>query len=143
MDLTQSFVYTIGMDPEETVRYLRTHTTGVLSLARDGKPYAVPVSYVADEGGAVFVRLSDDGRSRKLDFLAESDAVVFLVYDDDDASEDDAASVSLRGQLVEVDESVVPDGFGALHVFDEDVDDLSLRYFRLVETERIARRACR
>lgn len=142
MDLTQSFVYTIGMEPEETVRYLRTHTTGVLSLARDGEPYAIPVSYVADEGGNVFVRLSDDGRSRKLDFLADSDAVVFLIYDDD-ASGDDAASVSLRGRLVEVDESVVPDGFGALQVFDEDVDDLSLRYFRLVETERIARRACR
>lgn len=138
MDLTQSYIYTVGMDAAESNRYLQEHNTGVLSLAEDGRPYAVPVSYVADDYGSVFLRLSDDQRSRKLDFLAESDEVSFLVYD-----EHGSGSVSLRGILVEVDESVLPErAFGAYRVFDEDVDALSLRYFRLVETERIARQAC-
>jgi hypothetical protein len=141
MDLTKSFIYTIGMDAAETNRYLQEHTTGVLSLAKAGSPYAIPVSYAADADGSVFIRLSDDQRSRKLDFLAESDEVSFLVYDGNGGN--GSGSVSLRGILVEVDESTVPDDFGAFRVFDEDVDALSLRYFRLVETERIGRRACR
>lgn len=140
MDLTQAFVYTVGMDAPESNRFLQEHGTGVLSLASEGRPCAMPVSYVADDDGGVFLRLSDDHRSHKLDYLAESDEVSFLVYDAGSVS----GSVSLRGALVEVDESVLPSrSFGALRVFDEDLDDLSLRYFRLVETERIGRHACR
>ena len=140
MDLTQSYIYTVGMDDEEVAARLRDRRTGVLSLAAEGDPYAAPVSYAVDDGGSVFLRLGDDRKRRHLDSLADGAEVCFLVYEDRPV--DESWSVVLRGSLVEVDESVVPDTFGVFHLFDEDVDDLSLRYFRLLETERTGRRAC-
>lgn len=142
MDLSQSFVYTVGMTAEEVSASLQTRHTGVLSLAADNRPYSVPVSYVVDDGGNVFLRLSDDATSEKVAFLEVSDGVSFLVYDEGEASGAHSWSVVIQGTLREVDESVVPQ-FAAFHVFDEDIDSLSLRYFHLVETERTGRRACK
>lgn len=142
MDVTDRFVYTVGMDPAAVERHLRTRHTGVLALADAGRAYALPISYVVADDG-VYLRLSDDGRAEKFEFLDATAEASLVVYEEGTDSEGDADSwsVVVRGGLNEVDADAAPDGFDVFHVFDEDVADVTLRYFRVDERERSGRRA--
>ena len=58
---------------EETDTLLGAHETGVLSLARENEPYAIPISYGYDsEKRRFYLRLVSTPQSDKQQFLASS-----------------------------------------------------------------------
>ncbi|WP_459191934.1 pyridoxamine 5'-phosphate oxidase family protein [Halosimplex sp. J119] len=71
------------MTREETDALLGQHETGVLSLARDGDPYAIPISYGYDaDERRFYMRLVSTPESEKSRFLSGSPEVRLVVYDD-------------------------------------------------------------
>lgn len=126
---------TRGLADEEWADLLTSHHVGVLALADGGSAYAVPVDYHYD-GESLYLRLSDDGSSRKLAYLEATIDVEFLVYGHDGPY--DSWSVLVTGDVDEVDPeaagigaATVNDWFGPVRVFDETVPDLEIRLFRL------------
>ena len=70
---------------EETDSILGRHETGVLSLAREGEPYAIPISYGFDiEARRFYLRLVSTPESEKRRFLASSPHARLVVYEEDD-----------------------------------------------------------
>ena len=66
-----------AMDLEDAAALLSRGTYGVLStVGGDGKPYAVPLSYIF-RNGAIYFHCATEGR--KLDNLAANSAVSFCV----------------------------------------------------------------
>lgn len=143
MDTVDRFVYTVGLGDEEIDAQLREHDTGVLALADGGRAYAVPVSHAVADDGTVYLRLGDDGASEKLEFLRASREVCYVVHDEGvDSEEDpDSWSVQLRGTLEEVDAEDAPEDFDVFHVFEEDIADVTLRYFHFETRTRTGRKA--
>lgn len=75
------------MTPAELDEFLGNHETGVLSLARDGEPYAIPISYGYDgDGGTFYLRLVSTPESEKRQFLSSSPRVRIVVYDEEGAT---------------------------------------------------------
>jgi len=73
------------MDPAEIDSFLSGHETGVLSLARDGSPYSIPISYGYDADSRTFyLRLVSTPHSDKREFLGSSPEARLVVYDGDD-----------------------------------------------------------
>lgn len=73
------------MDDAELDEFLAAHETGVLSLARDDEPYAIPISYGYDTSDrTIYVRLVSTPESEKRDFLSSSPRTRIVVYDDED-----------------------------------------------------------
>jgi nitroimidazol reductase NimA-like FMN-containing flavoprotein (pyridoxamine 5'-phosphate oxidase superfamily) len=88
------------LSSEEIDAFLGRCETGVLSLARDSEPYAVPISYGYDgEDRQFFVRLVSTPESEKQQFLASSPETRLVVYENED---DVYRSVIATGQLEEV-----------------------------------------
>jgi nitroimidazol reductase NimA-like FMN-containing flavoprotein (pyridoxamine 5'-phosphate oxidase superfamily) len=84
----------------ETDAFLGSHETGVLSLARDDEPYAVPISYGYDADARTFyLRLVSTPESEKRAFLSSMPRARFVVYDDTD---DVYRSVVSVGALEEI-----------------------------------------
>lgn len=136
------FVYTFGMDGAEIERRLRENATGVLSLARDGTAYAVPVGYHYD-GERLVLRLARTGDDRKLAFLESTDRASFLVYEVEPP--DSSWSVLVSGELRELDDeafdaATVNEEFLPLRVFDEPIDEIELSFHELVIDEVVGRR---
>lgn len=138
------YVYTSGMTEPEVDDRLRENGAGVLSLARDGTAYAVPVSYYYD-GESIFFRLGDDDHSRKLEFAGATDEACFVVYGVDEP--DESWSVVVTGTLREVpdddvtyDAAEINERFTSVRVFDEAVDELDLVLFELRIAEIAGRR---
>ena len=70
---------------EETDSILGRHETGVLSLAREDEPYAIPISYGYDtEACRFYLRLVSTPESEKRRFLASSPHARLVVYEEDD-----------------------------------------------------------
>lgn len=70
---------------EETDSILGRHETGVLSLARESEPYAIPISYGYDtEVRRFYLRLVSTPESEKRRFLASSPHARLVVYEEDD-----------------------------------------------------------
>lgn len=91
----------IEMSAAEVDSFLSRHETGVLSLARDETPYAIPVSYGFDtESRDAFLRLVSTPDSEKREFLGSSPNARIVVYDEDD---DEYSSVVGIGTLRRVD----------------------------------------
>ena len=68
---------------DETDSLLGRHETGVLSLARDGEPYAIPVSYGYDaENRRFYLRLVSTPESEKRRFLASSPRARLVTYEE-------------------------------------------------------------
>ncbi|MFB6172562.1 MAG: pyridoxamine 5'-phosphate oxidase family protein [Haloarculaceae archaeon] len=73
------------MGPSELDEFLASHETGVLSLARGGEPYAIPISYGYDgDDQTFFLRLVSTPESEKRQFLATSPRARLVVYDEAD-----------------------------------------------------------
>jgi len=71
------------MTGEEIDALLGRHETGVLSLAREDEPYAMPISYGYDAGSRRFcMRLVSTPDSEKRRFLTDSPKVRFVVYEE-------------------------------------------------------------
>lgn len=72
------------MTREETDVLLGRHETGVLSLARDDDPYAIPISYGYDaDERRFYMRLVSTPDSEKREFLSGSPNVRLVVYEED------------------------------------------------------------
>ena len=91
----------VEMTDAEVDAFLSRHETGVLSLARDETPYAIPISYGFDEESRdAFLRLVSTPDSEKREFLASNPQARVVVYEED---EDTYQSVVGVGTLRRVD----------------------------------------
>ncbi len=85
---------------EETDAILGRHETGVLALAGDHVPYAIPISYGYDANARCFyLRLVSSPESEKRRFLASSPRANLVVFEEDG---DVYRSVLAKGTLDEV-----------------------------------------
>jgi len=88
------------MSRAETDALLARNETGVLSLARDDEPYAIPISYGYDaEARTFYLRLVSTPESEKREFLNSSPAVRLVVSEE---TEPEYRSVVAKGTLREV-----------------------------------------
>jgi nitroimidazol reductase NimA-like FMN-containing flavoprotein (pyridoxamine 5'-phosphate oxidase superfamily) len=91
----------VEMTPAEVDAHLSRHETGVLALARDDAPYAIPISYGYDaDERALYLRLVSTPDSEKREFLASTPQARIVVYEDE---HDEYASVVGVGTLERVD----------------------------------------
>ncbi|MFB6161706.1 MAG: pyridoxamine 5'-phosphate oxidase family protein [Haloferacaceae archaeon] len=127
------YATTRGLSDAEVDDLLADHHVGVLALADDRRAYAVPVDYRYD-GESLLLRLTDDGRSRKLAYVETTEDPELLVYGHDGPH--DSWSVLLTGEIREIDPEergidaeTVNDWFGPVRVFDEAIEDLTVRLF--------------
>ncbi|WP_336037845.1 pyridoxamine 5'-phosphate oxidase family protein [Halobacterium yunchengense] len=88
------------MSQSDTDALLGRHETGVLSLARDDDPYAIPISYGYDADDRTFyLRLVSTPDSEKRAFLASNPDARLVVYEE---AEPTYRSVVVQGSLVEI-----------------------------------------
>ncbi|SDF03581.1 hypothetical protein SAMN04488067_101506 [Halorubrum xinjiangense] len=91
----------VEMSEAEVDAHLSRHETGVLALARDDAPYAIPISYGYDaDERALYLRLVSTPDSEKREFLASTPRARVVVYEDEN---DEYASVVGVGTLERVD----------------------------------------
>ncbi len=91
----------VEMDASAVDAFLARHETGVLSLARDDAPYAIPVSYGYDEDAReAFIRLVSSVDSEKRAFLGSDPAARLVVYEEDG---DEYTSIVGVGTLRRID----------------------------------------
>lgn len=84
----------------ETDELLGRHETGVLALASDDEPYAIPVSYGYDATDRrFFLRLVSTPESEKRAFLAAKPTARLVVYEEDESV---YRSVVANGTLEEI-----------------------------------------
>ena len=89
------------MSPAEVDAFLSRHETGVLSLARDETPYAIPISYGFDtDSRTVFLRLVSTPDSEKREFIQSNPQARIVVHEEDG---DEYGSVVGVGTLHRVD----------------------------------------
>lgn len=89
------------MSLEETDAFLGSQETGVLSLARTDKPYAIPISYGYDSTERQFyMRLVSTPESEKRLFLESDPDARLVVYEGDGRTYRSAIAV---GTLVGID----------------------------------------
>jgi nitroimidazol reductase NimA-like FMN-containing flavoprotein (pyridoxamine 5'-phosphate oxidase superfamily) len=90
------------MSSAEVDTFLGQTETGVISFARRGEPYAIPISYGYDTDSRTFyLRLVSAAESRKRAFLSGSPQATLVVYEEDGGST--YRSVVATGQLEAVD----------------------------------------
>ncbi|KAB1189001.1 MULTISPECIES: pyridoxamine 5'-phosphate oxidase family protein [Haloferax] len=141
------YVYTVGMDAAAISKRLDEASSGVLSLADGNRSYAIPVHVHLDEpAGRLLFRLTDDGHSKKLDYIEKTDEATFICYED---AGKDSWSIMARGPIRVLPDEDLPDEttinrlYGGVRVFDEDVDDLKLHIVELVYDELTGRETAR
>ncbi|CQH58710.1 FMN-binding domain protein [Halobacterium hubeiense] len=88
------------MTQSDTDALLGRHETGVLSLARDDDPYAIPISYGYDADDRTFyLRLVSTPDSEKREFLSSNPDARLVVYEEDEPT---YQSVVVTGTLTEI-----------------------------------------
>lgn len=92
------------MTDSEMSDFLGRHETGVLSLAQDDQPYAIPISYGYDVNKETFfIRLVSTPESEKRQFLDSSPRARLVVYEEDtDEPQTTYRSVVTVGRLEEI-----------------------------------------
>lgn len=89
------------LSPTDTDDLLARHETGVLSLAADDEPYAIPISYGYDATDRRFyMRLVSTPESEKREFLAGRPTARLVVYEEGDGI---YRSVVVVGTLEEIE----------------------------------------
>ena len=88
------------MTDEEVERMLRSADYGVLSLADDDEAYAIPMSFGYDGEGLYFVFRRPAERSRKLEFIEETERAAFVISSV--TTKHDWASVVVEGPVMPV-----------------------------------------
>lgn len=96
----------IEMSTDEAETVLRQQGFGVLSLARDGDAYGIPLSFGYDGTNLYFVLLRPGEQSKKEEFIRETETASFLVYDVTDKY--DWRSVVVTGRIEPVDDDEWP-----------------------------------
>ena len=94
------------MDEAALEAALREHGTGVLSLARDGEAYAVPVSFGYDGDRCYFVFIGYHEPSTKAEFAEATERATLTMYEV--GGRDDWHSVNVRGRLSRLGEDDWP-----------------------------------
>ncbi|MFB6096243.1 MAG: pyridoxamine 5'-phosphate oxidase family protein [Haloferacaceae archaeon] len=130
------YTYTTGMTDEEVEERVRAAEFGVLSLARDGEAYAIPVAFHYDEG-RVLLRLGADDDSEKMGFLETTERATLLLYEAPE--EDESWSVLLRGPIARIDaaeraaitDADINEWFPPFRVFGESIEDVDYELFEL------------
>lgn len=135
------------MEPSAVDALLGNHETGVLSLAREDAPYAIPISYGYDASNSRFyLRLVSTPESAKRAFLDSSPEAKLVVYDE---SGDTYRSVIATGHLEHVprEELTVEhiEQYGAakrplFEVWADPKPDLDIRLYQLDAEELTGRR---
>ncbi len=75
----------VEMSASAVDAFLGRHETGVLSLARNDAPYAIPISYGYDETARqAFIRLVSTPDSEKRSFLGSEPSARLVVYKEGD-----------------------------------------------------------
>lgn len=88
------------LSKEETDTLLSHHETGVLSLARSGDPYSIPISFGYNATERLFyLRLVSTPESEKRQFLSSSPSARLVVYEESDPI---YRSVVATGELEEI-----------------------------------------
>jgi nitroimidazol reductase NimA-like FMN-containing flavoprotein (pyridoxamine 5'-phosphate oxidase superfamily) len=138
-----------AMSDAEIDAFLGRNETGVLSLAREGEPYSVPVSYGYDATArTVYLRLVSTPGSRKRAFLDTDPAATLVVYDEGDADETTYRSVVVAGTLAEINpdslsvEQIQQYGEARRPLFEiwgQEKSDLDIRLYELVPAELTGR----
>lgn len=78
-----SLAHETAMSPEEIDAFLGERETGVLSLANEAEPYAIPISYGYNGSTRrFFMRLVSTPESEKRRFLSSSPDARLVVYDE-------------------------------------------------------------
>jgi nitroimidazol reductase NimA-like FMN-containing flavoprotein (pyridoxamine 5'-phosphate oxidase superfamily) len=136
-----------AMDDDAIDDLLERHETGVLSLARDGDPYAIPISYGYDgEERRFYFRLVSTPESEKRRFLAADPPCRLVVYEDDHPV---YRSVLARGDLESVDPGALdPDDiaqYGSakrplFEIWSDAKPDLDVQLFRFDPVDLAGRR---
>ena len=134
---TLRYVETIGMTDDEAFSYLSDAPSGVLALASEGRAYAVPISHTVRDG-TLYLRVTDEGTSEKLEFLEHTEEASFVCYGEDGNA---SWSVVVRGALREAGtDKVGEDPFEPIRVFGDDVDEITVRVFEFDDPGVTARR---
>ena len=90
------------MSSPEINAFLGQAETGVISFAREGEPYAIPISYGYDTDSRTFyLRLVSTPESRKREFLSDTPQTTLVVYEG--TGESTYRSVVATGQLRSID----------------------------------------
>ncbi|MFU8869732.1 pyridoxamine 5'-phosphate oxidase family protein [Natronococcus sp.] len=93
------------MTDGEIDAFLSRHETGVLALADERTPYAIPISYGYDaDARSFYLRLVSTPESEKRRFLASSPDARLVVYEETDSGETYRSVVAV-GSLEEIDPS--------------------------------------
>lgn len=130
------------MSADETDALLGRHETGVLALARDSDPYAIPISYGFDPDERQFyLRLVSTPESEKRTFLASSPATRLVVYEE---AETTYRSAVVTGTLERIEpddltpETIAQYGEAKRPLFEiwgESKKDLDIELYRLEPDE--------
>lgn len=122
----------------KTDTILGRHETGVLSLAREDEPYAIPISYGYDaDHRRFYMRLVSTPESEKRRFLSSAPHARLVVYEEEPVV---YRSVVAAGTLEEIstDELTVEhiEQYGAakrplFEIWGESKPDLDIRLYRL------------
>jgi uncharacterized protein len=139
------YVYTRGMDEEESERRLREHSYGVLALARDDDAYAVPLNYHYDRE-RLLLRVSEESRSTKVAYIQSTETATFVVHGVEDNER--SWSVIIRGRIdrlpdeeqEELTDALVNEWFPPFRLFDEDVLEVEMAIYELNPDETIGRK---
>lgn len=126
---------------------LTSRETAVLSLARDGTPYAIPISYGYDADSRQFVfRLVSTSGSEKRQFLGTNPRGRLVVYIEDNPQYE---SVIATGQITEISREELTarrvEQYGGakrplFEIWADDPEDLDIRLYELTPTELTGRR---
>ena len=130
------YTYTTGMTDEEVDERVREAEFGVLSLAREGEAYAIPVAFHSGDG-RVLLRLGADEDSEKMEFLETTDRATLLLYEA--PREDESWSVLLRGPIerlsreerAAITDADINEWFPPFRVFGESIDEIEYELFEL------------
>lgn len=137
------------MTAAEIDEFLGEKETGVLSLAREDEPYAIPISYGYDAAHQTFyLRLVSTPESKKRQFLASSPQARIVIYDEVEPGTT-YRSVIAVGVLKEIspEELTVEDieQYGAakrplFEIWGESKQNLNIKLYEFEPTELSGRR---